>query len=305
MLSIAACLSHKPPFSGGSLQDGADAARAALAAPGSGTLASGQQSDHLVMAAAVDGWLAALKKDGKKGAGTFARKHFLSEQTLDMLRDMRAQFATMLADIGFARGSRSGRNVGDGQATGQRHWYDDRSEPFNKHASHPAVVKAVLLAALFPNLAVMDDSSTAAGQRPGWHDGFGAVAIHPSSICAHMPGAAFQRPFLTYLEKMRTSQVFLRDCTVVSPAAVLLFGSELQVDHAAGKATVGGWVQLRVPGTTAALVRRLRVAMQELLAGKVAALRRRQGEEGEGGGEVVEAIVQLLNHEEAAQGWGK
>lgn len=59
--------SYKSPFSGGTQQDAADRARAALAAPGSGTIAAGQQSDHLLMVAAVDGWLAARAKGGHKG----------------------------------------------------------------------------------------------------------------------------------------------------------------------------------------------------------------------------------------------
>jgi hypothetical protein len=38
------------------------------------------------------------------GAREYSRRHFLSEQTLDMLADMRWQYATMLADIGFVEG---------------------------------------------------------------------------------------------------------------------------------------------------------------------------------------------------------
>lgn len=48
-------------------QDAADRARRALAAPGSGTVAAGQQSDHLLMVAAVDGWLAARREGGPQG----------------------------------------------------------------------------------------------------------------------------------------------------------------------------------------------------------------------------------------------
>ena len=71
-LTIAACLSYKSPFGGGgeAQQDASDRARVALAAPGSGTIAAGQQSDHLLMVAAVDGWLAARQKDGHKGGSS-------------------------------------------------------------------------------------------------------------------------------------------------------------------------------------------------------------------------------------------
>jgi HrpA-like RNA helicase len=67
VLTISACLSYKSPFAGGAQQDAAERARAGLAAPGSGTIAAGQQSDHLVMTAAVEGWLAARRKGGAKG----------------------------------------------------------------------------------------------------------------------------------------------------------------------------------------------------------------------------------------------
>lgn len=43
----------------------------------------------------------------------------------------------------------------------------------------------------------------AAGKRPGWHDGTGEVALHPSSICHPLETQQFQRPYLTYLEKVR------------------------------------------------------------------------------------------------------
>lgn len=49
-------------------QEAAERARRALAAPGSGSIAAGQQSDHLLMVAAVDGWLAARRQDGPQGA---------------------------------------------------------------------------------------------------------------------------------------------------------------------------------------------------------------------------------------------
>lgn len=62
----------------------------------------------------------------------FARKHFLSEQTLDMLVDMRWQFACMLADIKLIGGN-SGRSKG-------REWMDDPKQPFNAHANKQAVV---------------------------------------------------------------------------------------------------------------------------------------------------------------------
>lgn len=71
-------------------------------------------------------------QDGRQGARVFARKHFLSEQALDMLADMRWQFACMLADSKLTSG-----NPGNSRG---RDWMDDPKQPCNVHASKQAVV---------------------------------------------------------------------------------------------------------------------------------------------------------------------
>lgn len=73
-----------------------------------------------------------MLQDGRQGARVFARKHFLSEQTLEMLVDMRWQFACMLADSKLISGNpRSSKG---------RDWMDDAKQPFNVHANKQAVV---------------------------------------------------------------------------------------------------------------------------------------------------------------------
>ncbi len=72
-------------------------------------------------------------QDGRQGGRVFARKHFLSEQTLDMLVDMRWQFACMLADIKLIGGNPRGSKGRD--------WMDDGKQAFNAHANKQAVVQ--------------------------------------------------------------------------------------------------------------------------------------------------------------------
>ena len=71
---------------------------------------------------------------GRQAAGAFTRKHMLSGQTLEMLADMRMQFASMLADIGFVRAPQRG-------ARGSAAWVDDRKAAWNQHSAKPAVVR--------------------------------------------------------------------------------------------------------------------------------------------------------------------
>jgi hypothetical protein len=40
-------------------------------------------------------------------------------------------------------------------------------------------------------------------------------------------------------------KVFIRDCTVVSGMALLLFGGQLAVLHEAGQLLVGGWLRVK------------------------------------------------------------
>ncbi|CAL8464644.1 g4179 [Coccomyxa elongata] len=302
-LTIAACLSYKSPFSAPfEQQDAAMRAKQAFASSGSGNVASGQQSDHLLMVAAFDGWQAAKGQGGRQPAVSYARKHMLSMQTLEMLADMRLQFAAMLADIGFVAVPKGAAGRGQaGKSGGSRHWVDERKAAWNAHSSKPAVVKAVLCAALYPNAAVMDEAAGRSA-RPAWNDGTADVHIHPSSINHPLEAHQFLRPYLVYLEKVRTSRTFLRDCTVVSPMALLLFGGELVVVHEGGYALIDNWIRIRASAPTAVLVKQLRAALDALLEKKAG---RPDLDLSATGGQIVDTIVKLLCDEEASQAWNR
>ena len=79
---------------------------------------------------------------GRQGSAAFARKHVLSSATLEMLADMRGQFATMLADIGFVKAPPRGARDRSGSKTNKRGaWVDDRKASWNQHAGKAAVVR--------------------------------------------------------------------------------------------------------------------------------------------------------------------
>ena len=58
--------------------------------------------------------------------------------------------------------------------------------------------------------------------------------------------------------QMKTSRTFLRDCSVVSPLMLLLFGGSLEVLHADGLSLVDGWLRVRAAAQTAVLVKQVR-----------------------------------------------
>jgi ATP-dependent RNA helicase DHX57 len=75
------------------------------------------------------------------------------------------------------------------------------------------------------------------------------VAIHPSSVNAKEAG--FDSQYLVFHEKVRTTRIYVRDCSTVSPFALMLFGGALGAERARkgtpGDAllTVDGWIKFR------------------------------------------------------------
>ncbi len=72
-------------------------------------------------------------------------------------------------------------------------------------------VKSVLSAALYPNVAVLDDGA-GPNARPTWHDGQGGVVIHPSSVNHPLIAVQYLRPYLVYLEKVHLSCQSYSNC---------------------------------------------------------------------------------------------
>eukprot|EP00850_Spirogloea_muscicola_P015416 SM000117S25536 [mRNA] locus=s117:306081:317487:- [translate_table: standard] len=292
VLTVAACLSYKTPFvSPLDQKEAADRARQVLVAPvdreavvrNLAMIARGQQSDHLAMAACYHHWADLLQKAGPRAAREYCRSSFLSYQTLEMLRDLRRQFANLLADIGFLK-------VPQQASSRSADWADDLSKPWNTHAASPSIIKAVLVAGLHPNVTAMSDE----GGRPRWSDGQVEVSIHPSSV--NHRAAEFQRPFLVFHEKIRTTRVYIRDCTCVSPYPLLLFGGPVSVNYLAGEVVVDSWLQLRAPAQTGVLFKELRKCLDSLFSRHVD--QPQAMDAGEADGQLIRIIAKLLLEED-------
>eukprot|EP00249_Psilotum_nudum_P011376 c23135_g1_i1 orf=250-4686(-) len=312
LLTIAACMSYKSPFTAPRDQaDAVERAKKALVSEKSNyvnspNIARGQQSDHLAMVAAYNGWITVLRQRGAKAAYEHCKSNFLSGQTLSMIRDMRIQFATLLADIGFV----NLKQVGDVKVNDVDQFVDDTHQPYNCNAQFAFVVKAILCAGLYPNVAAMDEESIqeghasahtrraglASARKAHWYDGRREVFIHPSSVNHNL--SEFHYPFLVFHEKVETSKVYLHHTSVVSPYALLLFGGTIIVQHQTGLVTVDGWLKMKAPAQTAVLFKELRSALDTVLQ---MLIERPQGHISSVATDVVPSIVQLLADEDRLQ----
>ncbi|OIV89273.1 hypothetical protein TanjilG_23733 [Lupinus angustifolius] len=234
-----------------------------------------RQSDHLLMMTAYKRWERILTEKGAKAAQQFCNSFFLSSSVMFMIREMRVQFGTLLADIGLITLSKD-YQMDRKQIGNLDSWLSDASQPFNKYAHHSSILKAILCAGLYPNVAAGEQGIVAAALsglhrssnsgntgRTVWFDGRREVHIHPSSINSN--SKAFQHPFLVFLEKVETNKVFLRDTSVISPYSILLFGGSINVQHQSGLITIDGWLKLTAPAQIAVLFKELRLTLHSIL----------------------------------------
>jgi ATP-dependent RNA helicase DHX57 len=69
----------------------------------------------------------------------------------------------------------------------------------------------------------------------------GRVFMHPTAV--NFTTQTYASPWLAYLSKIQTSKVYVRDATVISAYALLLFGGEIEVDRENGFIVIGSWIK--------------------------------------------------------------
>ncbi|KAJ3402528.1 ATPdependent RNA helicase [Chytriomyces hyalinus] len=225
-----------------------------------------EKSDLLTDCKAYDAWVEACKK-GKKSEMMFCDENFMSSNTLVSISDLRRQYLDTLMDIGFIKRSDLNSAIsGDG--------------PINKFSTNGRMVKSAIAAGLYPQLATVQHPDvlymeTAHGTMARDHDAklirfFTAtqeVFLHPSSCMSSV--SLYEDLVVMYHSKVLTSKVYLRDATMVSPWAVLMFGGELCVDMEGRTLAVSELVKFQAFPRIAVLVNGLRKQLDRLLALKV------------------------------------
>ncbi|WVZ85675.1 hypothetical protein U9M48_032570 [Paspalum notatum var. saurae] len=301
ILSVAAFLSYKSPFiSPKDEKQNVEKAKTILLnenLDGSTSATDNKQSDHLLMVIAYDKWSRILLQNGAKSARQFCHSFYLNSTVMHMIRDMRLQFGTLLADIGLIDLPKDSLRPKEGTRKNiLESWFSNMSLPFNTYARCTSVIKSVICAGLYPNVAASlegVDPGALSGKpsdilfskdRPRWYDGRREVHIHPSSVNHSLK--AVQYPFLVFLEKLgkgkglaikcvngiivkgisvETTKVFLRDTSVVSPYSLLLFGGSMVIQHQTGVVVIDGWLRLSAAAQTAVLFKQLRMTLDAVL----------------------------------------
>uniref|UniRef100_A0A8C4S3W2 RNA helicase n=1 Tax=Erpetoichthys calabaricus TaxID=27687 RepID=A0A8C4S3W2_ERPCA len=248
VLIIAASLSFKDPFYNNCfhLQG-----KEKLADTKRRELSKNSKSDHLTVVNAFWGWEEA-KSCSYKAERDYCWENFLSSNTLQMLHNMKGQFAEHLLAAGFV----SSKNPKDHRS--------------NINSDNEKLIKAVICAGLYPKVAkIQPGFSKRSKMVKVYTKPDGKVSIHPKSVNAEE--REFNYSWLIYHLKMKTSSIFLYDCTEVTPYSLLFFGGDISIQKDKDQDTIAvdEWIVFQSPARIAHLVKDLRKELDALLQEKI------------------------------------
>ncbi|KAJ8036559.1 ATP-dependent RNA helicase dhx29 [Holothuria leucospilota] len=249
---IAAAMTDKPPFVVPlEKRDKANEAKRGM------SIAS---SDQLTIFKAYSGWKLAQRK-GRQEELSFCRKNFLSRTNLLNIENVAKDLQRLIQSCGLASTSdKRSANLDTVFIPGTDVLQISHMDvaPFEKFPLTPeniALVKAVLTAGLYPNVARLKYEPSVDGEKDfsvlSQADTSREVAwLHPGSV--------------------KQSRVFLRDSTLISPYSILLFGGDITVQHREQLICVDDWIKFQAPAKTAVIFKELRELLDSLLSRKLA-----------------------------------
>ncbi|XP_054841159.1 putative ATP-dependent RNA helicase DHX57 isoform X2 [Eublepharis macularius] len=242
-------------------------------------------SDYLALLQAYKGWRLTLK-ESFQASYNFCRQNFLSESVLQEMASLKRQFTELLSDIGFVKEGLRAKDIERNGSWGGDGVLDATGVEANANSENVKLISAILCAALYPNVVQVKTpdgkyQKTSAGAvkmkpKPGElkfvikNEGY--VHIHPSSV--NYQTRHFESPYLVYHEKIKTSRVFIRDCSMVSVYPLILFGGgRVNVYLQKGEFVVSlddGWIRfVAASHQVAELVKELRCELDQLLQDKI------------------------------------
>ncbi|XP_023205759.1 putative ATP-dependent RNA helicase DHX57 isoform X1 [Xiphophorus maculatus] len=242
-------------------------------------------SDHLALLQAYKGWCCAAKS-GNQAGFRYCRENFLSWRSLQEIASLKRQFAELLSDIGFIKEGLRARVIERLSSQGADGVLEATGPEANLNSENIRLMSAMLCAALYPNVVQVRapqgnykmTSKGAMKMQPKANElrfmtkSDGCVHIHPSSV--NYTVRHYGSPYLVYHEKVKTSRVFIRDCSMVSVYPLVLFGGgQVNVELHKGEFVISlddGWIRFAAAShQVAELVKELRWELDQLLEDKI------------------------------------
>uniref|UniRef100_A0A3P9HNX1 ATP-dependent RNA helicase DHX30 n=1 Tax=Oryzias latipes TaxID=8090 RepID=A0A3P9HNX1_ORYLA len=204
MLCVAACLTRDPFHN--SMQNRAPVRQAKEA------LSRSSYSDYLVFSRAVLGWRKVQLEGDREDRDAYLENYTLSRGSLRFINGLMSQFSENLLEAGLVSRASECQRL---------------SSLYNEHSSQNELLKAVLLAGLYPNLIQVKKGVVTKGGRfrpnnLSFRTLSGPVLLHRSSV--NRGKEDLPSRWLTFFSAVKSNgNVFIRDCSSVHSLALLLF----------------------------------------------------------------------------------
>ncbi|XP_023766584.1 DExH-box ATP-dependent RNA helicase DExH3 [Lactuca sativa] len=235
-----------------------------LAESAKAQFSGGDNSDHLALLRAYDGWKAAERQ---QSGAEYCWRNFLSSQTLRAIDSLRKQFYHLLRDCGLV----------------------ENMEKCNTWSHDQHLIRAIICSGLFPGICSVVNKEKSVSLKT-MEDG--PVLLYLNSVNAQEPRIPY--PWLVFNEKVKVNTVFLRDSTAVSDSVVLLFGGTVSKGAMDGHLKMlGGYLEFFMKPGLAATYLTLKRELDELIQMKLLNPKIDIGNENEKG--LVEALKLLVS----------
>ncbi|XP_057325710.1 ATP-dependent DNA/RNA helicase DHX36 [Microplitis mediator] len=231
-------------------------------------LGLGQFSDHIALAEA----LRQFEKGSDGQTRRFCSDHFLSSNILRLLTEMKQQFTQYLYEMKFLDSS----NPSDERA--------------NKNSHNLEVVKAIVCAGLYPNIAIVQNTGSFVKLKTVED---GTVKIHPGSINAREK--KLPTSYVTYFLKQKSTAIFLHDTTCVNETALIFATPQCLIRPQGIRSiiTLNQSISFICKQSTAEIIKKLKNELNQLLEHKINHPEPVKWESQEG--DVLRAIVRFIS----------
>ncbi|KAJ2945667.1 hypothetical protein O0L34_g500 [Tuta absoluta] len=259
----------------------------------------GEPSDHIAISEAVMQW----ERLPRHSRYNFAYKNFLSNNTLELLYDMKDQLGHSLKQMGFLPSG------------------DVRAQWENRNAHNLSLFKAIVAASLYPKIGTVRWIGLNKGRKPprikvtlpefGEEGIRKPVVVHPSSVCATTYRPGQERPicdnpganWLVYWLLQRSSDLYLIDVTLVYTLPLLFFGELtvklLEEDKEGDECVLAiSSTNVRCYKSTVSTLFELRALLDQVLASRVMVTSKRDTAHCDFQECVLNAVIELITAED-------
>lgn len=208
-------------------------------------LAEDSLSDHLVLSTVMETY------ESMSDPSSFCWEYFLSPYTLKLLKKMKEDFMRFLFDLEFVY-DLSPKNLVN-----------------NVNSKNLSLVKAVISAGLYPNVAVIKQSKHGRVTCFSSIDGESTYHLHMKSTLE--PIKFFPSPLVVFYLKMKTTKEYIYDATMVYPLPLIFFGDQYSSTNINNTfcITVGEHLRFASDRITQELITDLRYRLNRFLEYKI------------------------------------